>query len=215
MEFRKRDPDQIWVWEITYGFSLNRGRGGEAIETDVSVIGVMTSLWCALLPTQASEVAAQIWEVQLFCRSNFKKAWEVHLYADLTETLKLCIDLGDTADSEFNGVIEKWTVSLLVIHVFLNRFGTLWNRVVCWWIVMFGWENELGLSSYLAGTLWTRGYMFNYKERGSGVREHGKRAVQRICPKLRKWKLVVKWLRWGIYGSIVHIFLLYYMSYIM
>lgn len=85
----------------------------------------MTSLWCALLPTQASEVAAQIWEVQLFCRSNFKKAWEVHLYADLTETLKLCIDVGDTADSEFNGVIEKWTVSLLVIHVFLNRFGTL------------------------------------------------------------------------------------------
>ncbi|KAH0863621.1 hypothetical protein HID58_080832 [Brassica napus] len=84
-------------------------RGREAIETDVSVIGVMTSLWCALLPTQASEVAAQIWEVQLFCRSNFKKAWEVHLYADLTETLKLCIDLGDTADSEFNGVIEKWT----------------------------------------------------------------------------------------------------------
>ena len=90
MEFRKRDPDQIWVWEITYGVSINRGRGREAIETDVSVIGVMTSLWCALLPTQASEVAAQIWEVQLFCCSKFKRAWEVHLYADLTETLYRC-----------------------------------------------------------------------------------------------------------------------------
>ncbi|KAH0942069.1 hypothetical protein HID58_001706 [Brassica napus] len=62
----------------------------EAIETDVSVIGVTTSLWCALLPTQASEVAAQIWEVQLFCCSKFKRAWEVHLYADLTETLYRC-----------------------------------------------------------------------------------------------------------------------------
>ncbi|KAH0853853.1 hypothetical protein HID58_092811 [Brassica napus] len=50
----------------------------------------MTSLWCALLPTQASEVAAQIWEVQLFCCSKFKRAWEVHLYADLTETLYRC-----------------------------------------------------------------------------------------------------------------------------
>ncbi|KAH0921520.1 LOW QUALITY PROTEIN: hypothetical protein HID58_021538 [Brassica napus] len=81
------------------------GRGRETIETDVSVIGVTTSLWCALLPTQASEVAAQIWEVQLFCCSKFKRAWKVHLYADLTETLYRW----DTADSEFNGVIEKWT----------------------------------------------------------------------------------------------------------
>ncbi|WZZ04303.1 hypothetical protein YC2023_090224 [Brassica napus] len=69
---------RVFFTQITYGVSLNRERGREANETDVSVIGVMTSLWCALLPTQASEVAAQICEVQLFCCSKFKRAWEVH-----------------------------------------------------------------------------------------------------------------------------------------
>lgn len=91
--------------------------------------------------------------------------------------LKFCIDVGDIVDLEFNGVIEKWMVSLLVIYVFLNWFGILWNRVVCWWIVLFGWENEFGLSLYLVGILWICGYMFNYKERGFGVWEYGKWVV--------------------------------------
>lgn len=137
MEFRKRDPDQIWVWEITYGFSLNRGRGREAIETDVSIIGVMTSLWCALLPTQASEVAAQIWEVQLFCRSNFKKAWEVHLYADLTETLYKCRGHCRLRIQRCDRKVDGQFISYSCIS---EPVWYIVKRVIFWWIVLFGWE---------------------------------------------------------------------------
>lgn len=61
MDFWKKDIDQIWDEEIIYGVIIIRVYVSKAKETNVYVIGDMTLWWRALLPTQVSETAAQIW----------------------------------------------------------------------------------------------------------------------------------------------------------
>ena len=99
---KKENSSEIGFWEedlfifelrraYTYWF-LKWDMPREPYKADVTAIRVMTLWWWALLPTQAAEAAAQIWEVQLVCCSNFKRTWEVHLYADLTEILYRCTE---------------------------------------------------------------------------------------------------------------------------